>query len=157
MSSGCTCTGEPNVYCPRCQALLRRAGRFMAAGVNVPRMPQERPRQSRDSQEPQASEDRFLSSVVRLATGHGWLCYHTHDSRRSAAGFPDLVCTDGTRLLVAELKNATGKLTKEQAVWLELLRHTEQCDVYLWRPKDWPAITTYFTGRSRLCHGGDGC
>ena len=61
------------------------------------------------------SEDRFLARVRRLATQHGWLEYHTRDSRRSPEGYPDLCLTNGTRIIFAELKSMTGKLTAKQA------------------------------------------
>jgi hypothetical protein len=43
------------------------------------------------------SERVSQAAVIRLATEHGWHCYHTHDSRRPAAGFPtsceqEMVC-----------------------------------------------------------------
>lgn len=36
-------------------------------------------------------EKVFQAQVLDLAHLSGWLCYHTHNSRRSAPGFPDLV------------------------------------------------------------------
>ncbi len=36
-------------------------------------------------------EKPFQAQVVELARLSGWLTYHTHDSRRSQSGFPDLV------------------------------------------------------------------
>ena len=52
----------------------------------------------------------------------------------------DLVLVNATRVIVAELKTRTGKLTERQAVWLDMLRHTGLVEVYCWRPGDWPAI-----------------
>jgi hypothetical protein len=50
------------------------------------------------------------------------LIYHTHDSRRSQAGFPDLVAIrrdpDGVTLFVGELKRENGRITAEQSAWL---------------------------------------
>lgn len=57
-----------------------------------------------------------VEALLRLA---GWRYYHTHDSRRSVAGFPDIVAIRGTRLLVLELKSESGKPTSEQYAWLE--------------------------------------
>jgi hypothetical protein len=35
------------------------------------------------------SEKDFQETVLTLARLRGWKCYHTHDSRRSEAGFPE--------------------------------------------------------------------
>lgn len=87
------------------------------------------------------TEEVFLGRVRRYALDHAWTFYHTRDSRRSAAGFPDCVLAQPGRLLFAELKSTTGKLTQDQAVWLELLRHTiPGVEVYLWTPHDWQDI-----------------
>jgi hypothetical protein len=85
-------------------------------------------------------EGRFLAQVKTLAKQHGWLVYHTHDSRRSDEGFPDMVMVGPDAVIFAELKTTTGKLTAHQALWLELLRHTGRVEAYLWRPQDWPVI-----------------
>lgn len=50
-----------------------------------------------------------MQSVVDAARLNGWLVYHTHDSRRSAEGFPDLVMLRLSRMVVAELKTPTAK------------------------------------------------
>lgn len=92
------------------------------------------------------SETEFLTRIRRLAKEAGFLVYHTHDSRRSDEGFPDIVATDGARVLWIELKSATGKLTAAQARWIELLQHAGQ-ECYIWRPKDWPAIIEILTHR----------
>ncbi len=48
--------------------------------------------------------------------------YHTHDSRRSQAGFPDIVAIrvtpDHATLFVGELKRETGRVTNAQNDWL---------------------------------------
>lgn len=81
------------------------------------------------------SERVFQEQIRKLALYLGWLCYHTHDSRRSAAGFPDCVLVRGNRVIYAELKAAKGRVTPEQQAWLESLRRAEK-EVYLWRPAD---------------------
>ena len=53
-------------------------------------------------------ERELLAAVIDLARLRRWLCYHTHDSRHSAAGFPDLLLVRGRRLMAAELKTARG-------------------------------------------------
>ena len=85
---------------------------------------------------PYISEKRLLAAVRELARVSGWLCYHTHDSRRSEAGFPDLVLARGGRVVFAELKSERGRLRPEQRVWLDALAEAEH-EVHLWRPADW--------------------
>ena len=40
---------------------------------------------------PRQTEDQWQSAVIEYARLMGWLVYHTHDSRHSEKGFPDLV------------------------------------------------------------------
>lgn len=92
-----------------------------------------------------ADEAGFQAAVLDYAHLRGWRTYHTHDSRRSAAGFPDLMCVRGGRLVVAELKTEHGKLTTEQEAWLAELDDVERASfgivrVFCWRPSDWPTI-----------------
>jgi Holliday junction resolvase len=72
----------------------------------------------------------------------GWRFYHSHDSRRSVAGFPDLVCIRGSRVLVAELKTATGRVSREQRAWLDAFE-LAGVEAHLWRlPADWAKVGT---------------
>ena len=87
--------------------------------------------------------------VIDLADLLGWLVYHTHDSRRSAAGFPDLVFVRGERLIVAELKTERGRVSNAQSAWLAALDAISGIETYVWRPNDWPVIETM------LRHGRD--
>jgi hypothetical protein len=80
------------------------------------------------------SEQALQQAVIQLARLLGIEWYHTHDSRRSRKGFPDLVLC-GSRLLYRELKTQVGKLTAEQERWGDLLRHAHQ-DWAVWRPVD---------------------
>ncbi|WP_309080292.1 VRR-NUC domain-containing protein [Zhihengliuella sp.] len=85
------------------------------------------------------SEEKFQQEVLALAKATGWgLRYHTHDSRRSAAGFPDLVLVDPVRgrVLFRELKREKGKLTPDQVQWVTGLR-AAGVDAGTWRPSDW--------------------
>lgn len=84
------------------------------------------------------TEKAFQAEVVKLARRHGWKCYHAFDSRKSAAGFPDLVLVRD-RVLFVELKTATGTTSPDQDIWLEALR-AAGAEVHVWRPADWPAI-----------------
>lgn len=110
------------------------------------------------------SEDAWSSQVAGLAAFYGWQGYHTHDSRRSPAGFPDWVFlrydAPATELLVVELKpdkgtprvtlaEATARpewlahrdLTNEQAGWLEAFRALEA---------NVDGLVRYATGRGRV-------
>jgi protein-disulfide isomerase-like protein with CxxC motif len=88
---------------------------------------------------PPQSERQFQAEVVKHAKRQGFKVYHTFDSRRSAAGFPDLVLIRNGKLIVAELKTDTGRVSAEQATWLELFA---ECGIpaMTWRPADWPEI-----------------
>ena len=86
------------------------------------------------------TEKAFMDSIVQLARQTGWLVYHTHDSRRSEPGFPDLVMTKVKRLVIAEIKTEKGKTSPAQDQWLSTLRTARGVKVKLWRPSDWPEI-----------------
>lgn len=79
-------------------------------------------------------ETPFQRQIIQVAKGLGLLCYHTYDSRRSEPGFPDLVIV-GSRTIFRELKTMTGRVTKEQKLWLERLNASGQ-DAKVWRPSD---------------------
>lgn len=96
---------------------------------------------------PALTERQWQDRVVDLARWHGWRTYHTHDSRRSAAGFPDLVLVRGGRLLFVELKSSSGRVTPAQRVWLADLSACPGVEVHLWRPADWVEVQTTLGGR----------
>ncbi len=84
------------------------------------------------------SEKEFQAAVLVKAKRNGWLVYHTHDSRKSEAGFPDLVLVRGS-VIFAELKSETGKPTAGQLKWIDAL-HIAGAEVCCWRPSDWKEI-----------------
>lgn len=98
----------------------------------------ERPRAGAPIVNEELSEKAFMSEVIRFAKRQGWRSYHVHDSRKSVAGFPDLVLVRD-RVVWAELKTETGRVTADQQTWLDALGAT-RAEVYLWRPSDWPSI-----------------
>lgn len=85
------------------------------------------------------TESEFQTQVLAVAKTFGFhLTYHTHDSRRSNPGFPDLVLLHARtgRLIFAELKTQTGRVRPEQEKWINGLRaggHAAE----LWRPADY--------------------
>lgn len=81
------------------------------------------------------TERELLETVRAHAVAFRWAYYHTHDSRHSTSGFPDLVLAKPPRLLFVELKSEKGRLTGTQEAWLW---DFDQCGVetYVWRPSD---------------------
>lgn len=94
------------------------------------------------------SEAQFQRQVIQLAELCGWWVYHVPDSRRSAAGWPDLVLLhDWWRLLLfREIKTDRGQLRAEQILILAALGGAG-ADAGVWRPRDWPEIEATLTGR----------
>lgn len=91
------------------------------------------------------SEAGFQAAVVELALLLSWQVFHPFDSRRSAAGWPDLSMVRDGRLILAELKSARGRVTPEQREWLAALEQVAAASggavsVHLWRPADFPCI-----------------
>lgn len=95
---------------------------------------------------PVANEEEFRAEVKKLATVLGWKTYHTRDSRGSDEGFPDDFYVR-ERVVQAELKTMTGRVSPKQRRWLSLLAKAG-AEVYLWRPEDWNLI------RRVLSHNG---
>ena len=86
------------------------------------------------------TEKAVQTAVTQACTRAGWLWYHTHDSRHSPAGFPDVVALKGSRCLVLELKSATGTLTPAQQTWLAAWRRILGAEVHVVRPDDLETI-----------------
>ena len=67
------------------------------------------------------TEKQFMAAVLAEAKRLGWKAYQTHRSRKSAAGFPDLVLWR-ERVIFAELKTDAGQLSAAQLNVIEGLR-----------------------------------
>lgn len=93
------------------------------------------------------TEKAFQAQVRHLAQTLGYLVYFTWRSTHSPAGFPDLVMCSPTqcRVVYAELKAESGRLSAKQQGWLDTLRAAGQ-EVYLWRPSDWDRIIEILKG-----------
>lgn len=94
------------------------------------------------------SEPELQNNVIDLAMLKHWWVYHTHDSRRSHKGFPDLVLVRNGYLIFAELKSEKGVLRAAQHVWADELNKVEALNkmqsasggnvaIYLWRPSNY--------------------
>lgn len=90
------------------------------------------------------SEATLQAQVITAARAVGWLVYHTHDSRRSQPGFPDLVLVHARqgRVLFRELKAERGRVHPKQREWLEALQAAGQ-NAAVWRPSDWLSGAAY--------------
>lgn len=83
-----------------------------------------------------------LAFQQRITDYCDWLhltWHHETDSRRSRAGFPDLVIVGPGGLLFAELKADRGRLRPDQARWIATLA-AAGAEVHVWRPNNWPDI-----------------
>lgn len=102
-----------------------------------------------------ATEAEFQDLVIDYARTVGWLVHHCRPARSGRGGwhtpiqgdpgFPDLVLVRAGRIVVAELKSETGRISTDQHAWLKALDpdpDVVRCEsaVYLWRPSDWPEI-----------------
>ena len=91
--------------------------------------------QYRDMSATTMTEAELLSSVRKVAKDLGLRAYHTHDSRRSEPGFPDLVIVGPEGILYRELKTQKGRVRPEQTAWItDLIRAGQNAG--LWRPMD---------------------
>jgi hypothetical protein len=98
------------------------------------------PARSKSTGLPKLTEKAFMAQIKKLALMTGWTWYHPYDSRKSTAGFPDLVLIRPPRIIFAELKVETGFLTPKQQEWAFALRECPGVKYYLWTPKDWDEI-----------------
>ena len=130
----CDCPRDGSYLCSWCEGLLIRQ-QFSAWTQPVA-----------SGQASVILESAFQTRVRRAALEHGYLVYHTRDSRKSDKGFPDLVLVKPGRLLFVELKSQKGKLTQEQSVWLSMLQHSiPGVEAYCWSPDDWAHIQEILT------------
>lgn len=94
------------------------------------------------------SERAFQDRVIGLARYYQWRVYHAPaggkggrvDFEQRGRGFPDLVLVKPPRLVVAELKTATGRVSPAQREWLDDLAAVPSVEAYLWRPQDLETI-----------------
>lgn len=84
------------------------------------------------------TEAELQAVIIAHAQRLGFIVYHTHDSRRSQPGYPDLHLVHPKRgvSLFRELKSQKGKLRADQVIWLDGLTATG-ADAAVWRPIDW--------------------
>lgn len=94
------------------------------------------------------TEAQLQDAVIELATILQWTVAHFRPARTEKGwrtpvaahgkGFPDLLLAR-ERVVAIELKSERGRLTPEQAEWLDVLAIAGvECHVF--RPSDWRAI-----------------
>lgn len=91
-------------------------------------------------------EASFQRQIMELAELCGWAVWHDADSRRNAAGFPDLVLVRGEQLIFAELKTVKGRVSRAQERWLALFGSVPGVQAHVWRPTDWKEIEQILGG-----------
>jgi VRR-NUC domain len=95
------------------------------------------------------SEKLFTQQVIDLARWHQWrLCHFRAGINRRGQwqtaiqgdrGFPDLVLVRRDKLIFAELKTHSGRITSEQDQWLSDLKRAG-CMAIIWRPNQFEQI-----------------
>ena len=89
-------------------------------------------------------EVHLQERIIETATLAGWLVYHTHDSRRSEAGFPDLVMIRDGVLLAFELKRGEAEVRrmsktprgKLQRAWIAAFQQVNRVAAAVVSPAD---------------------
>lgn len=92
-------------------------------------------------------EKEWQQQVVQLFRQLGWTGYHTHDSRRSQPGFPDIVLVRD-RVVYLELKREKGVLSEKQREWVRALLKAG-AEVYVARPRDLDELAIILSRRYR--------
>jgi len=103
-----------------------------------------------DPQLGEAEWERWVRSTAALR--HWTLQYHTHDSRRSPAGFPDWVFIheEWGDIVIAELKGHDTRVEREQLRWVNGFRDCG-IDAYIWRPRHAQQVAERFWHPSERC------
>ena len=102
--------------------------------MNAPRRRPADPMMERGPGGLQSAVDKLVAELHKRSDGR-FIGYHTHNSKFSPAGFPDLVCAGPGGVIAAELKRQREKPTPAQQQWLDLFT-LFGIPTYVWRPSD---------------------
>ena len=93
------------------------------------------------------SESDLLQGVLDMSRALGWRTVHIRRARTALSwrtavsgdgiGWPDLFAVRGSRIVAGELKVGRGRVTPEQAAWLDALR-AAGVECHVWREADFP-------------------
>lgn len=129
---------------PLCKAEGAKQGKD--AGVRTPGL-YSGAHEARDAIDGAMSEAEWQKQITDLADQLGYLWYHNPDSRRSNAGYPDLVLCHPERgvCFSIEVKAQKGRLSHAQQVWAKALI-AAGARYYCWRPNQWDEVQQVLGG-----------
>ena len=102
----------------------------------------------RPSSSPPMTEAQLQDAVITAAELWGWRWHHETDSRRTRPGWPDLLLVRDGLCLVLEMKSATGRVTEEQAEWIEALGAVDGITAAVIRPNSLDAVARVLAGQA---------
>ena len=86
------------------------------------------------------TEKQLQANVMDALHKFGWITYHTYDSRKSTAGFPDIIAIRRERGMAIELKRQNHKTSSkrmtEQLAWLAAF-DLAGFESAMWKPLHW--------------------
>lgn len=94
------------------------------------------------------NEAQFQQRITDTCDYLGLLWHHETDSRRSKAGFPDLVIVGPSGTIFAELKSDKGQITDAQWFWIRAINDSGS-EAWIWRPRNWEMILGRLQALSR--------
>ena len=92
------------------------------------------------------TEAELQNAVIDLCKLLNIAYYHTYNSRRSVAGFPDLVLVKD-RIIFVELKSEKGRLSPSQRQWRDDIQGAGG-EWWLVRPSDLEGFANLLAGKA---------
>jgi hypothetical protein len=102
---------------------------------------------------PDVTERQWQNQIEHVAGLLGWLAYHTHDSRRSHKGFPDLAMVHperpelGVVYLECKRQKNPSPYTPEQQAWIVALQRAG-CTAAMVQPCDHEWVSAVLNGET---------
>ena len=86
------------------------------------------------------TEAELREQIRDLSKIFGWKFWFCWTSIHSPKGMTDLILVRPPRIVFAELKRDSGKLTESQGEWALLLKACPGVEYYCWRPNEFERI-----------------